>query len=115
AMERQVGPPYDFPDAIETLGSREVNRPNAWKELTDEQRAFQADKMAIHAAMVERMDREIGRILDQLKAMAAFDNTLILFASDNGASAEMMIRGDGHDPAASPGSAATFLCLGPGW
>ena len=42
-------------------------------------------------------------------------NTLILFASDNGASAEIMIRGDGHDPEASAGSAATFLCLGPGW
>jgi arylsulfatase len=47
--------------------------------------------------------------------MGAFENTLILFASDNGASAEMMVRGDGHDPAAPMGSAATFLCLGPGW
>jgi arylsulfatase len=65
--------------------------------------------------MVDRMDREIGRVLDQLKAMGAFDNTLILFASDNGASAEVMIRGDGHDAHAAPGSAATFLCLGPGW
>jgi len=71
--------------------------------------------MAIHAAMVDRMDREIGRILDQLRAMNAFDNTLILFLSDNGASAEIMVRGDGHDPNAPPGSAATHLCLGPGW
>ncbi|HEY3392916.1 MAG TPA: sulfatase/phosphatase domain-containing protein, partial [Lacipirellulaceae bacterium] len=41
--------------------------------------------------------------------------TVIFFLSDNGASAEIMIRGDRHDPAASPGSADTFLCLGPGW
>ena len=57
--------------------------------------------MAIHAAMVDRMDREIGRVLDQLKAMKALDNTLILFLSDNGASAEIMVRDDGHDPAAA--------------
>ena len=54
--------------------------------------------MAIHAAMVDRMDREIGRVLDQLRAMGALDNTLIFFLSDNGASAEIMVRGDGHDP-----------------
>ena len=38
-----------------------------------------------------------------------------MFASDNGASAEQMIRGDGHDPAATPGSARSFLGIGPGW
>ena len=51
----------------------------------------------------------------QLRAMNAVDNTLVLFLSDNGASAEIMVRGDGHDPNAPQGSAATFLCLGPGW
>jgi arylsulfatase len=71
--------------------------------------------MAIHAAMVDRMDREIGRIVDQLKAMNALEETLILFASDNGASAEIMVRHGGHDPQAAPGSAATYLCLGPGF
>ncbi len=40
---------------------------------------------------------------------------MILFASDNGASAEQIIRGDGHDPAAAPGSAGSYLGLGPGW
>ena len=71
--------------------------------------------MAVHAAMVTRMDMEIGRIIGQLKSMGAYENTLILFASDNGASAEQIIRGDGHDKSAPPGSAKTFLCLGPGW
>lgn len=115
ALEPEVGPPYAFPAAIEQYGPDEVNRPLPWSELTEGQRRFQATKMAIHAAMVDRMDREIGRILDQLKTMGAYENTLILFASDNGASAEMMIRGRGHDPTAAPGSAATFLCLGPGF
>lgn len=114
-LERDVGPPYAFPEAIERLGPSEVNRPLPWSELTDEQRRFQATKMAIHAAMVDRMDREIGRLLEQLRTMKAFDDTLILFASDNGASAEMMVRDGGHDPAAPPGSAASYLCLGPGF
>jgi arylsulfatase len=47
--------------------------------------------------------------------MNADDNTLVLFFSDNGASAEIAMRGDGHDPNAARGSAATFLSLGPGW
>ena len=115
ALEREVGPPYAFPDAMAKLGPGEVNRPLPWSELTEAQRHFQATKMAIHAAMVDRMDQEIGRIIAQLKAMNAFENTLILFASDNGASAEIMVRNGGHDPLADPGSAATYLCLGPGF
>jgi len=114
-MERDVGPPYAFPDAIAKFGAGEVNRPLPWNELNKVQQAFQAEKMAIHAAMVDRMDREIGKVLAQLKAMKQFENTLILFLSDNGASAEMMVRGDGHDPTAPLGSAATYPCLGPGW
>ncbi len=115
ALEPELGPPYAFPDAMAKLGPGEVNRPHPWAELTDEQRRFQATKMAIHAAMIDRMDQEIGRIIAQLKAMGAYENTLILFASDNGASAEMMVRDGGHDPQAAMGSAATYLSLGPGF
>ncbi|TDU81264.1 arylsulfatase [Prosthecobacter fusiformis] len=115
ALEKKVGPPYDFPEDLEILGPGEINRPLPWESLTDEQRRFQATKMAIHAAMVDRMDQEIGRILQQLKDMGAYENTLVFFASDNGASAEIMVRNGGHDPKAEPGSAATYLCLGPGF
>lgn len=115
SIERELGPPYPFPQAIEKLGPNEVNRPLPWKELSEAQRAFQADKMAVHAAMVDRIDREVGRVLDQIKAMGALDNTLVFFLSDNGASAEMMVRGDGHDPHAACGTGATFLSIGPGW
>ena len=115
AIERDVGPPYPFPEAIEKLGPNEVNRPVPWSTLTPAQREFQAAKMAIHAAMVDRMDRDIGRILEQVRAMGASENTIVLFLADNGASAEMMVRGDGHDPARPPGSAGTYLSIGPGW
>lgn len=114
-LESDVGPPYDYPDQITMLGLREINRPIPWSYLTTEQQRFQATKMATHAAMIDRMDREIGRVLDQLQNMRVFENTFICFLSDNGASAEIMVRGDGHDPSAPPGSAATYLCLGPGF
>jgi arylsulfatase len=114
-IERDVGPPYDFPDALKKLGPSELNRPLPWQDLTAAQRAFQAQKMPVHAAMVARMDREIGRVVAQLRAMGALDNTLLFFLSDNGASAEIMVRGDGHNPGAAFGSRAMFLCLGPGW
>jgi arylsulfatase len=99
----------------EQIGPGEVARAVAWDELTAEERRFQAVKMAIHAAMIDRMDGEIGRVLAQLKAMGALENTLVLFASDNGTSAEFVNRGDKHNPAAEPGSGGSFLCLGPGW
>ncbi len=114
-IEREVGPPYAFPSAIEKLGPNEVNRPLPWDGLSQAQRDFQAGKMAIHAAMVDRMDREIGRVVAQIREMKALDDTLILFMSDNGTTAEMMVRGDGHDPALPAGADGTFLSLGPGW
>jgi len=114
-VERHQGPPYDFSKQLNVLGEGEINRPVPWNDLTEKQKKFQQDKMTIHAAMIERIDREVGRIIKQLKTMNAFNNTIILFLSDNGASAEMMVRGDGHDPQAAPGSAKSYLCLGPGW
>jgi arylsulfatase len=115
ALEKEVGPPAPFREYREKLGDGEILQPLPWTELTEEQKRFQATKMAIHAALVDRMDQEIGRIIAQLKEMNAYDNTLILFASDNGASAEVMVRDGGHDKNAAPGSAASYLCLGPGF
>ena len=115
SIERDLGPPYAYPEAINTLGSNEVNRSLLWSELSQSQQEFQANKMAVHAGMVDRMDREIGHVMEQVRAMGAIENTLVLFLSDNGTSAEMMVRGDGHDPEAVCGTGATFLSLGPGW
>jgi arylsulfatase len=99
----------------EMIGPQEVAYAVAWESLTTEQKEFQATKMAIHAAMVDRIDLEIGRVLSALEASGHRDDTIVLFASDNGASAELIIRGDGYDPSTPPGSAASYLCLGPGW
>ncbi|MFW6162145.1 MAG: arylsulfatase [Planctomycetota bacterium] len=97
------------------IGPGECGYAVPWDTLTDTQKRFQATKMAIHAAMVHRMDRDIGRVLDQIRAMGQLDNTVVMFVSDNGASAEQIIRGDRHDKSAPLGSAKSYLCLGPGW
>jgi arylsulfatase len=87
----------------------------AWKSLSGKEQEDWEWRMAIHAAMVDRMDQEIGRVLDQVRKRKQWENTLILFASDNGASAERILRGDGHAPGAPPGSAKSYLCLEPPW
>ena len=109
-----IGPPYRF-NNLAPLGEGEVTTTKPWAQLTETQKAFQAGKMSVHAAMVDCIDQEVGKIIAQLKQMNALENTVIFFLSDNGASAEIMIRGDGHDPSVPLGSAKSFLCLGPGW
>ena len=99
----------------EEIGPGEIGRAVPWDTLSAEQKTFQAAKMSIHAAMIHRMDIEIGRVLDQVKAMGATENTVVFFVSDNGASAEQIIRGDRNDPASTPGSAKSYLGIGPGW
>jgi arylsulfatase len=87
----------------------------AWDEFTEEEKTAWDARMAVHAAMVTCMDRGIGRVLEQIEAMHATENTLVLFMSDNGASAEFLVRGEGDDPAAPPGSRKSFKCLEVGW
>lgn len=114
-LETAFTPRYFTPQVLQTLGSGEIRHPVPWADLTDEQKHFQATKMAIQAAMIDRMDREIGRVFDQIRAMGAWDNTIILFLSDNGSDATIMVRGGGHDRGVEPGSEKSYLCLGPGW
>lgn len=60
----------------------------AWNDLTSEERRQSARKMEIYAAMVEHMDHQIGRLLDHLRDIGQYENTLVLFLSDNGANGE---------------------------
>lgn len=62
----------------------------AWQALTDEQRRQAARKMELYAAMIEYMDDQIGRLINHLKKTGNYDNTLIVFISDNGAAGEDM-------------------------
>jgi len=114
-LETGFTPRYFRKEFLDELGPGEEKHPIPWKDLTDEQKQFQATKMAIHAAMVDRIDRDVGRVIEQVRAMGALDDTVIFFLSDNGADATILIRGDRHDPKAPPGSGASYLCIGPGW
>lgn len=110
-----LSPRYFKDGVMEELGPGEVKHAVPWQSLTPEQKKYQATKMAIHAAMVDRMDQEVGKLIAQLRAMNALENTIVFFLSDNGADATLLVRGDRHDQSAKPGSAASYLCLGPGW
>ncbi|MED7669798.1 arylsulfatase [Pseudomonas moraviensis subsp. stanleyae] len=59
-----------------------------WEQLSPEQRKVAARKMEIYAAMVDNLDANIGRLLDYLRQSGQYDNTLIVFMSDNGAAGE---------------------------
>ncbi|SCU79708.1 LANO_0A07250g1_1 [Lachancea nothofagi CBS 11611] len=63
----------------------ETKEEKAWDELDKEKQNISARKMEVYAAMVDEMDKNIGRIINQLKSSGEYDNTVILFLSDNGA------------------------------
>jgi arylsulfatase len=58
-----------------------------WDELSDEERIRQARLMEVYAGMVDALDENIGRLIAHLKALGEYENTLIVFMSDNGADA----------------------------
>ena len=118
-----------FPEQSDFLSNRlstkewETNPDNAWD----------ARAMAVHAAMIDRMDQEIGRLLKTLESLGELDNTLIFFLSDNGCSPEICqdyIPGENDRPDmlrdgtpiiypknkdVMPGPETTFASLGPEW
>jgi arylsulfatase A-like enzyme len=63
----------------------------AWSNVRDQQ--WEANRMATYAAMVEHLDRGVGRILDCLRQKGIEQNTLVIFFSDNGACAEVVQAG----------------------
>lgn len=59
--------------------------PTSWSTLTRKQRAIEARRMEIYAAMVDRLDQNVGRLVRELKVRGQYDNTIFVFLSDNGA------------------------------
>ncbi len=56
-----------------------------WADMTDEERALSARSMEVYAAMVDRMDQNIGRVISYLTQTGELDDTVVIFLSDNGA------------------------------
>ena len=96
-----------------------------WNDETN--KALQRANMEVHAAMIDCVDQNIGRIIAELKRRGIFDNTLIIFTSDNGASSENYTIGDfdRHDRtrdgqmvvrnSPTPGGQLTYNYLHNGW
>lgn len=66
--------------------TRRDERVPAWADAPDKQ--WQARRMEVYAAMVDRLDQNVGRILTKLKETGREQNTLVLFMADNGGCAE---------------------------
>jgi len=71
----------------EKLSPRDANVPD-WNSLTEKEKENWDEKMAVYAAMVDRMDQNIGKLKAKLKELGQEDNTVFMFLSDNGASSE---------------------------
>ena len=56
----------------------------AWDSIKESEKSWEADRMEVFAAMIDVMDQNIGRLIDDLKKRKVFDNTLFLFCADNG-------------------------------
>ena len=56
--------------------------------VNNQEKAWESKHMEVHAAMIDRIDQGIGRLIHKLKQTGEYDNTLILFLADNGASSE---------------------------
>ncbi len=69
----------------------------AWDDLTPEQQRHEARRMEIYAAMVENVDFHIGRLLNHLRDTGRYDNTLVIFFSDNGANGAEIHQYPGTD------------------
>ncbi len=86
----------------------------AWDSLSEEKKDYYDNLMAIYAACVWRMDRAIGTLVEGLKKRGVFENTLILFMSDNGGNAEAGITGTAKGPGPL-GSADSTVFAGECW
>lgn len=85
----------------------------AWDSLSDADKKRYDDMMAIYAAMIEEVDKNIGKLVAALRERKQLDNTLILFLSDNGGNAETGIPGKYEGD--NPGDAHSNVFIGRCW
>ena len=97
----------------------------AWEKLTPYQQRYNAKKMATYAAMIEILDGNVGRLVAHLKKIGEYDNTIIVFLSDNGPAAHAFgeekeyqewFEKDGiENNYDNIGNANSFVSYGKGW
>ncbi|MEM9280458.1 MAG: arylsulfatase [Verrucomicrobiota bacterium] len=85
-----------------------------WKSLTKDDQEAEILRMQIHAAMVDRIDQNIGRLVSKLRSQGELENTLIFFLVDNGASHERP-KSEKKDIDAEWGTVGSFEAIGQSW
>jgi len=99
-------------DLIDDLYRLSESTYPSWDTLSKEVKREEVRKMEVYAAMIDRLDQNIGRILKSLEENGRSENTLIMFVSDNGASAEMVNLNDDYGEI---GTLTSWSSLGPQW
>ena len=83
----------------------------AWDSLSKKEQEEQAYIMAVYAAMIDRMDQDIGKVIAKLKEIGAYDNSIIIIMSDNGACSEP----PNSTPDILPGPVESYRSVGRSW
>lgn len=95
-----------------------------WEDLTPDEQRRESRKMELYAAMVDNLDDHVGRLLEYLKANDLYENTIIVFMSDNGAAAEDFynrgtykeyLRANFDNSYEKMGTAESFVSYGAQW
>ncbi|MFN0164490.1 MAG: arylsulfatase [Burkholderiales bacterium] len=95
-----------------------------WNTLSEAQKAYEARRMEVYAAMADAMDHEVGRLVAYLKSSGEYDNTVFLFLSDNGAeasdpyavlSARLWLGWNYSRDIESLGAKGAYTIIGPSW
>jgi arylsulfatase len=99
-----------------------------WASLSADEKAIEARKMEVYAAMVDRMDQNVGRVVETLKKLGRYDDTVIIFLADNGPEGNVIeapfqatLKPDKlpalkiNNSLANIGNASSYVGYGPGW
>ncbi len=95
-----------------------------WESLSAEERKVSSRIMEVYAAMIERLDANVGKLLDHLKATGQYENTLVIFMADNGAEGNSVLGiADTRDwvaqsfdnSLANIGRENSYVFTGPAW
>jgi arylsulfatase len=94
-----------------------------WVQLTAEEQRIQARRMEVYAGAIDNMDDNVGRLLDYLRETDQFENTLIIFMSDNGAAgfngwqSEPLVKrfNNADNSLENIGRDGSMMFYGPGW
>ena len=99
-------------------------RVKPWDSLSSEEKKKESRKMELYAGMVDNLDFNIGRIIQHLKGIGQFENTLIVFMSDNGAAPEdyynhpkfgSYVQEHSNNDYENMGKPNSFISYGSGW